>query len=206
VREFRLYVIIDAKSAGGRDPAYVAKEAVAGGADIIQLRDKESTADEIVKAGRAIRAAVSRNKALFIINDRPDIALEVDADGVHLGQHDLPVYAARKILGKDKIIGLSTHSLEEAVAAQDSGADYIGVGPVFSTPTKPDYKAVGLELIKKVKIVSRLPFVVIGGIDESNVNEVISAGASRVAVVRAVCGAKNIKEAAAGLKDRLKNI
>jgi thiamine-phosphate pyrophosphorylase len=206
LRDFRLYVIIDKKAAKGRDLVCVAREAIAGGADVIQLRDKESEVREIVEAGRAIRKAVEKDKAVFIINDRPDIALAVDADGVHLGQDDLPVMAARSILGKDKIIGLSTHSLEQAVEAQNSGADYIGVGPIFSTPTKPDYKAVGLEIIRKVKGISRVPFVVIGGIDGSNIGEVIVAGGSRVAVVRAVCAAENIREAAKRLKDKLAKI
>ena len=206
MRDFRLYVIIDKKFAKARDLVYIAGEAIAGGADVIQLRDKESAAGEIVEAGRAIRKAIGKNKVAFIVNDRPDIALAVGADGVHLGQDDMPVMAARSILGKDKIIGLSTHSLEQAAEAQNSGADYIGVGPVFSTPTKPGYKAVGLELIKKVKNISRVPFVVIGGIDESNIDDVIAAGGSRVAVVRAVCAAEDIREAAKRLKDKLAKI
>lgn len=206
MRDFRLYVIIDKKVAKGRDPAYIAAEAIAGGADVIQLRAKESTAREVVAAGRAIRKAVGKDKAVFIVNDRPDIALAVDADGVHLGQDDMPVMAARSILGKDKVIGLSTHSLEQAVEAQNSGVDYIGLGPIFSTPTKPGYKAVGLELIKKVENISKVPFVVIGGIDESNIDDVIAAGGSRVAVVRAVCGAEDIRQAAKRLKDKLPSL
>lgn len=206
MRDFRLYVIIDKKAALGRDLVYIAGEAIAGGADVIQLRDKESEAREFVEAGRAMRKAVGKEKTLFIINDRPDIALAVGADGVHLGQDDLPVDCARSILGKDKIIGLSTHSLEQASAAQDSGADYIGVGPVFSTPTKPGYKAVGLGLIRKVKEMDGIPFVAIGGISAANIGDVIAAGASRVAVVRAVCGAEDIRGAAKSLKDKLSKI
>ena len=209
MRDFRLYVIIDKKAClrlDGRDLVYAAREAVAGGADVIQLRDKESEAREVVEAGRQIRKAVGRDKAVFIVNDRPDIALAVGADGVHLGQDDLPVTAARSILGKDKIIGLSTHSLEQASVAQNSGADYIGVGPVFSTPTKPGYKAVGLELIKKVKQINGIPFVAIGGIDDSNIDDVVAAGSIRVAVVRAVCGAEDIRAAAKRLKDKLYKI
>ena len=203
MRDFRLYVIIDKKSVKGRDLVLAAKEAVAGGADVIQLRDKESDAADVVEAGLAMRKAIGKDEAVFIVNDSPDIALAVDADGVHLGQEDMPVIGARSILGRGKIIGLSTHSLEQAAAAQNSGADYIGVGPVFSTPTKPGYKPVGLDLIKKVKNISSLPFVAIGGIDETNIADVIAAGASRVAVVRAVCGAEDIKEAAKRLKDIL---
>ncbi|MDD4879819.1 MAG: thiamine phosphate synthase [Candidatus Omnitrophica bacterium] len=203
MRDFRLYVIIDKKAVKGRDLVYAAKEAIAGGADVIQLRDKGSDAADVVEAGRAMREAIGKDEAVFIVNDSPDIALAIDADGVHLGQEDMPVIGARSILGKGKIIGLSTHSFEQALAAQNSGADYIGVGPVFSTPTKPGYKAVGLALIKKVNDIKGLPFVAIGGIDESNIDEVIVAGASRVAVVRAVCGAEDIREAAKRLKDKL---
>lgn len=206
MRDFRLYVIIDKKTAKGRDLVYIAREAVAGGADVIQLRDKETSAREIVEAGRAIRKAIGAESAIFMVNDRPDIALAVEADGVHLGQDDIPVDAARAILGKGKIIGLSTHSLGQAQAAQKSGADYIGVGPVFSTPTKPGYKAVGLGLISEVKKISNIPFVAIGGIDETNLDDVITAGAQRIAVVRAVCGAEDVKGAARRLKERLKNI
>ena len=209
MRDFRLYVIIDKKTSlcrKGRDLVYVAREAIAGGADVIQLRDKGSSDREIVEAGRAIRKAVGKDKAVFIVNDRPDIALAVGADGVHLGQDDIPVMAARSILGKDKIIGLSTHSLEQAAEAQNSGADYIGVGPIFSTPTKPDYKAVGLELIEKIKGINGIPFVAIGGIDESNIGDIIAAGGLRVAVVRAVCSAEDIRAAAKILKDKLTRI
>ena len=206
LRDFRLYVIIDKKAVKGRGLAYAAEEAIAGGADVIQLRDKESDPADTVEAGRAMRKVIGKDKAVFIINDSPDIALAVDANGVHLGQEDMPVIGARSILGKGKIIGLSTHSLEQAVAAQKSGADYIGVGPIFATPTKPGYKAVGIELIKKVKIIGGIPFVVIGGIDETNIGDVMAAGASRVAVVRAVCGAEDIRGAAKRLKDRLTKI
>ncbi len=206
MRDFRLYVIIDKQAVKGRDLVYAAKEAMDGGADVIQLRDKESDPADVVEAGRAMRKAIGKDKALFIINDSPDIALAVDADGVHLGQEDMPAIGARSILGRGKIIGLSTHSAEQAAAAQNSGADYIGVGPVFATPTKPGYKAVGLDLIRKVNKIRGLPFVVIGGIDESNIDEVIAAGALRIAVVRAVCGADDIRAAAKILKDRLTKI
>lgn len=206
MRDFRLYVIIDSKATKGRDLVYVAKEAVAGGADIIQLHEKETSAREIVEVGRAIRKAIGTESAVFMMNDRPDIALAVEADGVHLGQDDIPVDAARAILGKGKIIGLSTHSLVQAEVAQKSGADYIGVGPVFSTPTKPDYKAVGIGLISEVKKISKIPFLAIGGIDETNLDDVITAGAQRIAVVRAVCGSEDIGQAARRLKERLINI
>ena len=188
-------MIIDRKSSGGRDLAYLAQEAIEGGADMIQLRDKDSSASEILKVGRAIRDLTRKKKIPFIINDRVDIAVAVGADGVHLGQDDLPIEAARSMMGSGKLIGLSTHSLPQALEAEKKGADYIGVGPIFSTPTKPDYRAVGIDLIREVRDKIKIPFVVIGGIDESNIDEVLAAGARRVAVVRAVCGAKEIGRA-----------
>ncbi|MFH1778729.1 MAG: thiamine phosphate synthase [Candidatus Omnitrophota bacterium] len=203
MRDFKLYVIVDRKTCGERSVIYVVKEAIAGGADVIQLRDKNATAKELIKVGRPIRQLTRKAKVLFIINDRLKIAKAVDADGVHLGQDDSPIKVARSILGRNKIIGLSTHSLSQAKEAQKNGADYIGVGPIFATPTKPEYKAVGLDLIKKVKRVIKIPFVAIGGIDTSNIDEILSAGANRVAVVRAVCGAKNIRRAASFLKRKL---
>ncbi len=198
-------MIIDKKACGNRDPAYVAEEAIAGGADIIQLRDKESSASGILKTGRRVRDLTRLGKIPFIINDRVDIAVALDADGVHLGQDDLTIEIARSILGKRRLVGLSTHSLSQALEAQDSGADYIGVGPIFSTPTKPDYSAVGIELIREVKDKVKIPFVAIGGIDESNIDEVLAAGAKRIAVVRAVCGADDARRAAERLKEKLKN-
>lgn len=206
IRDFRLYVIVDRKACGRRGPIYVAREAIAGGADVIQLRDKQANAKELVKVGRAIRSLTRKKKISLIINDRPDIAKAVDADGVHLGQDDLPIKVARSILGRDKIIGLSTHSVLQAQEAQKSGADYIGVGPIFATPTKPEYKAVGVDLIKKVKDKIKIPFVAIGGIDESNIDEILAVGATRIAVVRAVCTAKNIRGATRYLKERLQKI
>ena len=199
-------MIIDRKSSGGRDLAYLAQEAIEGGADMIQLRDKDSSASEILKVGRAIRDLTRKKKIPFIINDRVDIAVALDVDGVHLGQDDLPIEAARSMMGSEKLIGLSTHSLPQALDAEKKGADYIGVGPIFSTPTKPDYRAVGIDLIREVRDKIKIPFVVIGGIDESNIDEVIAAGARRVAVVRAVCGAKDVRGASERLKERIKNI
>lgn len=206
MKDFRLYVIIDSKSANGRDPVAVASEAVEGGADVIQLREKDIPAREIMALGRAIRKAIAGTGALFIINDRPDIAAASGADGVHLGQDDLPPEEARAILGKGKIIGISTHSLEQALAAEKAGADYVGVGPVFATPTKPDYVPVGTGLVREVSKTIKIPFVAIGGIDAGNIGQVLDAGARRIAVVRAVCGAGDVRNAAKSLKEILINI
>ena len=203
MRDFKLYVIVDKKTCGERRMVHVVKEAIAGGADVIQLRDKDATAKELIRFGLAIRKLTRKTKVLFIVNDRPDIAKAVDADGVHLGQDDLPIKATRSILGGNKIVGISTHSLSQAKQAQKIGADYIGVGPIFATPTKPEYKAVGVGLIRKVKNAVEIPFVAIGGIDASNIDAILAAGATRVAVIRAVCGAKDIRGAAGYLKRKL---
>ena len=201
MKNFQLYVIIDRK-ASGKDPLTTAREAIRGGADIIQYRDKEATAMEMISWGIKLRKLASEKNVTFIINDRTDVALAVGADGVHLGQDDLPIGIARKIL-KNKLVGISTHSLAQAIKAEKDGADYIGVGPVYSTPTKPDYPAVGLKLIKEVSRMIKIPFVAIGGIDYDNIDGVLTAGARRVAVVRAVVGARNIRLAAQRLKERL---
>jgi thiamine-phosphate pyrophosphorylase len=149
--------------------------------------------------GIKIRKIAVRHGKLFFINDRPDLALAVGADGVHLGQDDLPVAVVRKLArgaGKKLSIGKSTHSLEQALAAEAERTDYIGVGPIFRTPTKAGYHPVGLDLITQVRRQVRLPFVAIGGIHLANINQVLNAGATRVAVVRAVFSAEDPKNAA----------
>lgn len=198
LKSSRLYVITDKL-----DIIDGVRLAILGGADVIQLRDKRSNVRHLLKYAHQLRILTRRTKTLFFINDRADIALACDADGVHLGQDDLPINIARRILGKEKLIGVSTHSLKQALCAQEHGADYIGVGPIFATPTKPDYPPVGLGLLSEVKKKLKTPFVAIGGIDINNIDDVISAGAERVAVVRAVVGAKDVQKAARALKDRL---
>jgi thiamine-phosphate pyrophosphorylase len=205
VRDFKLYVIIDGKTAKGRDLVTVTREAIAGGADVIQLREKELPAGRILELARAIRKAIRTEEAVFLINDRPDIALAAGADGVHLGQDDIPPEAARAIMGRDKIIGVSTHCLEQARAAEEKGVDYIGVGPVFSTPTKPGYKSVGLELIRFCQRCRQPAFCGYRRYRRRECVRVIDAGAERVAVVRAVCGADDVRAAARILKERLMN-
>ncbi len=200
MKDFILYVITDKKASKNRGHLEVIKAAIDGGADVVQLRDKDASVRELVQVGNEIRLLTHRRHVDFIVNDRVDIALATDADGVHLGQDDLPLYLARKIIGKEKIIGVSTHSLDEAIQAETDGADYIAVGPIFATPTKPDYKPVGLELIRQIKERIKIPFVAIGGIDENNIKDVVNAGATRIAVVRAVVGSDNITQAVRQLK------
>ena len=194
------------------------KEAILGGVDIIQLRSGNMTDKELIISGERIRKIANTYKIPFIINNRIDIALIVGADGVHLGQDDISVskvkglIRCREIYLKDKrktksfIIGVSTHDLKQAVKAQKDGADYISVGPIFSTPTKPEYKSVGINLIRQVKKKIKIPFVAIGGINIDNMEVVINAGARNIAVVREICGVKNIKQSAREMKRRLQEI
>lgn len=197
---FRLYAVTDFRTEeAGLDQKIEA--AYRGGADIVQLRAQGLTDGELYRIGLRLGKIANRFQRLFFVNDRPDLALAVEADGVHLGQDDLPMAAIRKILkGRNCFVGRSTHSLSQALQAVREGVDYIGVGPVFKTPTKPHYPPVGLELVQAVSRRVRIPFVCIGGIDPSNVRQVMEAGASRVAVVRAVFGAPDVCRAAKSLR------
>ena len=199
----RLYVIVDREVLTGRDPVVVAEAAIRGGADVIQWRDKSASDREFLKVAFALRQLTQKFQRIFIVNDRIAVAMLVQADGVHLGHEDLPVEQARALVGSSLLIGRSTHSLEEARAAQEAGADYLGVGPIFSTPTKPGYPAVGIDLIRQVAPVIKIPWVAIGGIDLKTVPLVLSAGAARVAVVRAVAGAPDPGSAAWAMKGQL---
>ena len=213
---FYLYVLTDRNLSRGRSSQEVVEEAIAGGADAIQLRDKGSTAKQLLQEALKLRGITRRRGIPFIINDRVDLALAVDADGVHLGQDDLPIAWARKLLGNDKIIGISTHNLEEAMQAERDGADYVSVGSVFPTTTKPDARPLvnpplspftkggkgGLGLITDIKRNVNIPVVAIGGIKEENVAQVREAGADCIAVISAVVSATNVKEAAKNLRER----
>lgn len=167
-----------------------------GGARLIQLREKSHDAKRIIELGKKIRELTSIYDAIFILNDRIDIAQIIDADGVHLGQDDVDIKDARNILGDRMIIGISTHCPEQAQKAVEQGADYIGVGPIFTTPTKPGRTAVTTDYAKWVSENINIPWYAIGGIDLKNVKEVIDAGAKRIAVVRAIINAKNPAAAA----------
>ncbi len=197
----RLYVIVDGAVLNGQNPVSVAEAAIRGGADAIQWRDKTSSDSQFLETARALRKVTERGRAIFIVNDRLEAGLLSGADGVHLGHEDLSIKEARALAGDGLLIGRSTHSLAEALEAEQAGADYIGVGPVFATPTKPDYPAVGIELIRQVADSPiRIPWVAIGGIDHQTLALVLSAGATRVAVVRAVAGASDPQQSARSLK------
>jgi thiamine-phosphate pyrophosphorylase len=180
---------------------WLLEEALAGGVDVVQLREKHAGEDEILRAGRIFRRATREAGALFVVNDSPELAVRCEADGVHVGQDDMTVAEARRIVGDEAIVGLSTHSREQIRGAD--GADYIGVGPVYATPTKEGRAPVGLELVREAASAATVPWFAIGGIDASNADEVVAAGATRIAVVRAIGRAESPRAAARGLKYRI---
>jgi thiamine-phosphate pyrophosphorylase len=182
----RLYAIVDPLDTG-RDPVELGAALLAGGARLLQLRLKGVPSRGLLEAARALAPLARAAGALFIVNDRADVARAVGADGVHLGQEDLPVSAARRLLGPDRLIGVSTHDLEEARAAEAAGADYIGVGPVYATTSKANPLAPrGLALVRAVRGAVGRPIVAIGGITPATVMEVIAAGADAVAMIGAI--------------------
>jgi thiamine-phosphate pyrophosphorylase len=196
LRRACLYLICDDRSDAVLDGA------LRGGVDIVQLRMKDAGAEAVLAAAERFARLCARHGALFVINDRPDLAAQADADGVHLGQDDIPVAQARQMVGPDRLVGLSTHSPAQIDAAVGAGVDYIGVGPVYPTPTKPGRPAVGLDLVGYAARHAPLPFFAIGGIDEANVDAVRAAGAKRIAVVRALTQAEDPERAAARLLRR----
>jgi len=184
-----LYVILDRTASAGRDLEEILDATLAGGCRMIQLREKEWPSGRLLSLAERLRDRCRRAGATFTVNDRVDLALAVGADGVHLGQDDLPPRAARPLLRPGMVLGRSTHSVGQAREAQADGADYIAVGSMFPTRTKPDFQLVGPELIRAIRPETRSPLVGIGGVTRENVAEVIRAGADGVAVISAVCGA-----------------
>jgi len=191
-----IYVITDKDLCPGRSHLDIALAAVEAGACCVQLRDKSLCGRELVETARSIRCAVMSGRVKFIVNDRMDVALAVGADGVHLGQDDIPVSSARAVMGEDAIIGVSVASVEEAVRGENDGASYVAVGSVFATATKTDAGVpVGLEMITAVKQAVGVPVVAIGGINIENVALVAQAGADAAAVVSAMVCAPDMREA-----------
>jgi len=190
-------VVTDARSATGDLEGFL--EAILGaGADIVQLRGKEAEAGALLRWGETFSAAARRHGALFVVNDRPDVAVALAADGVHVGQGDLPPSVTRRLVGADMIIGLSTHS-EDQLRSASPQADYVCVGPVHATPTKPGRPPVGLGLVRAAAANERRPWFAIGGIDRETVGPVVEAGARRIVVVRAVTRAEDSAEAVRAL-------
>jgi thiamine-phosphate pyrophosphorylase len=177
------------------------REAIAGGVEIVQLREKHLPDEELVAVANAARALCERLGALLIVNDRPVVAAEVGADGVHVGQDDMPVAEVRELVGPDMLIGLSTHAPAEIDAVDTGLVDYIGVGPIHETPTKPGRPAVGLELVRYAAAHAPVPFFAIGGLRAGNLPEVLDAGATRACVLRAISDAEQPQSAARELRD-----
>jgi len=192
----RLYLVCDA-SPGGRELPDVLSAAITGGVNIVQLRDHRSSDEELTAFAVTARELCERLGALLIVNDRPLVAREASAHGVHVGQEDMPVAEVRELVGPEVLIGLSTHTPAEIDDAV--GADYLGVGPIYETPTKPGRPAVGLELVRYAAAHARAPFFAIGGLNAGNVADVLNAGARRVAILRAIADAEDPERAASAL-------
>jgi thiamine-phosphate pyrophosphorylase len=192
LRSAVLYLVCDDR------PQDFLEAALRGGVDVLQLRIKDAPDHAVLAAARRFRAACARHGALFVLNDRADLAVAAGADGVHVGQDDMPVAAARQVVGSGRLLGLSTHSPAQVEAAV--GVDYIGVGPVYETPTKPGRPPVGLELVRYAAAHARVPFFAIGGIALENLAGVREAGAQRIAVVRALTDAPDPEATARALR------
>lgn len=197
LRQARLYLVCD------EQPDAFLDAALSGGVDLVQLRMKNAPDERILAAARRFARVCAEHRALLIINDRPDLVKAAGADGVHVGQDDVPVSDARSAVGPELLVGLSTHTPEQIDRAPAAGADYIGVGPVNETPTKPGRPAVGLELVRYAAANAAVAFFAIGGISEANIGAVASAGASRAAIVRALVEAQDPSRTAWALREAL---
>ncbi|HEY2568082.1 MAG TPA: thiamine phosphate synthase [Candidatus Udaeobacter sp.] len=204
LRECRLYGIIDlGYIPRARDCCSIAEQMVDGGVDLIQLRGKEKSIEELINLAAEIHEITARSDTPLIVNDHAEVAARVPVEGVHVGQDDDSIFFARQRAGRNLIVGKSTHSLAQAFAAQSEGADYIGFGPIFATPTKPDYRPIGLGDIRQVHLDVAIPIFCIGGINIDNLQRVIDAGANRVVMVSALLNAHSIVDYARCATDML---
>ena len=207
--DYSLYLVTDRKLARGRSTLDIAQAAVSGGVTCVQLREKDCSTLEFIEEALAIKNFLNTREVPLIINDRLDVALAVRADGVHLGQSDMPLEMARKIVGRSMLIGISAESVQDAVEAEKGGADYLGVSPIYATPTKSDTAPpLGLEGLQEIRKRVKIPLAAIGGLNESNAAEVIRHGADGVAVVSAIVAADDPGTSARKLKqiiDEAKN-
>ena len=204
--DYSLYLVTDRALSLGRSPVEVVRAAIRGGVSCVQLREKGCSTREFMDEARLLKALLAGTGVPLFINDRLDVALAVGADGVHLGQNDLPIADARRLVGNRMIIGISAESVADAVRAEAEGADYIGASPVFTTPTKTDTAPpLGLDGLRAIRRAVRLPLVAIGGIDADNAAQVLRAGADGLAVVSAIVSAPCPRTAAAGLRQRIQS-
>jgi thiamine-phosphate pyrophosphorylase len=202
--DYSLYLVTDSGLLGGKDLLKTVEQAIQGGVTVVQIREKYLPSREFFQVALAIKAVTDKYQVPLIINDRADIALAVDATGLHIGQDDLPLAEARKLLGPDKIIGVSAATLEEALLAQSQGADYLGVGAIFPTNTKDDADSVSLPQLQAIKAGVTIPIVAIGGINGSNIQSVMETGVDGAAVVSAIIAAADPGEAASKLQQLMK--
>ncbi|KPL00428.1 MAG: hypothetical protein AMJ91_04890 [candidate division Zixibacteria bacterium SM23_73_3] len=201
----RLYVIADKRVCGDKNIEKVVCQAIDGGAQMIQYRDKESDDENFFKIAAVLKDICKEKNIPFVINDRVEITLKTDADGVHLGQEDLSIKEARRILGSEKIIGRSAKTIHQAKEAEEEGVDYVGVGPIFHTFSKQINKPVGVDVIRKAKATLKIPFFPIGGINLNNLDQIIRAGGKRIAVISEVVSSDDVKSSAAKLLEKLRH-
>lgn len=202
--DLALYVILDRTASRGRDLREILDGVIAGGGRLVQFREKEWPLRRCLPLLEDLRRRAKQAGIGFVVNDRLDLALAVEADGLHVGQDDLPAPIARRLLPPSMFLGVSTHSLEQARQAEREGADYVAVGSIYPTATKPEFQLVGLDLLREVRGQVRAPLVAIGGITADNAAQVIEAGADGVAVISAVCAARDPAEATRRLLERIR--
>ncbi len=202
--DYSLYLVTDRGLAGERELIDIVTAAISGGVTIVQLREKELPTGKFIQEAKNLKKYLTERNVPLIINDRVDVAMAAEADGVHVGQDDMPCTIARRMLGPDMIIGVSVSTVEEALEAEKNGADYLGISPIWATPTKTDTSPpIGLEGVRKIREVAKIPMVGIGGINVNNAASVIEAGCDGIAVVSAIMAAKDPENATSEL---LKNV
>ncbi len=199
--DYSLYLVTDAGLSAGRSTLEVVEAGIRGGVTVVQYREKNASTRQMIEEGRELRALCRRHSVPFIVNDRVDVALAVNADGVHVGQEDMPAALARRLVGPGRLVGVSVENIDQARQAQAEGADYVGASPIFATPTKPDAPPpMGIEGLRALARLCQIPVVAIGGINTDNAAEVLQAGAAGIAVVSAIVSARNVEQAARELK------
>ncbi len=199
--DYSLYLVTDAGLSHGRSTLEVVKAAISGGVTVVQYREKNASTRQMIEEANQLRALCKRHSIPFIVNDRVDVALAANADGVHVGQEDMPAALARRLVGPGRLVGVSVENIDQARQAQADGADYVGASPIFATPTKPDALApIGIESLRELARLCQIPVVAIGGINRSNAAEVLQAGAAGIAVVSAIVSAEDVERAARELK------
>ncbi len=202
--KIQLYVIADKEICGKKDIEKVVMQTIEGGAEMVQYRDKESNDENFLETALKLKSICKARSVPFIVNDRVEIAIKIDADGVHVGQEDMPLAEVKKKLNPSKIIGVSALTIEQAMKAEREGADYVGVGPIFDTSSKKIDKPLGLDLIRKSKDNLSIPFFAIGGINSSNLDDLIRSGGTRIAVISALVLSHNVKTSTSKLLKKLK--